>query len=143
MIAGFFTRFLFAILLLLPYSQGFFNFQGNQRQQQQQHHQNANPAEGFLSPHEERALSNQCPGYLCPDTEECVDSPSSCPCPFPGSQLKCSLPDGTFVCISKPATDNEDINRKYDDLSGNSKIKFNGVRDCGWVYEMAVKGFST
>ncbi|WLF78914.1 Long chronological lifespan protein 2 [Lodderomyces elongisporus] len=94
-------------------------------------HQNG----GSKSPqqHEEAMLNANCNTYLCPDTGICVDAPKFCPCPYPSSQLRCFLPDGRYVCISKPA--GYGIADKYNDPQTNFKIdaKDDNIRDCGWV----------
>lgn len=81
---------------------------------------------------EDQVLENSCGKYLCPDTLKCVKGPKDCPCPFPSSQMKCILPNGQHVCISKPAGS---FGGKYDDLEKNWKVdaKDDKVRDCGWV----------
>lgn len=77
-------------------------------------------------------LNIGCNQYLCADTLQCVEEPKLCPCPFPSSQLRCFLPNGNYLCISKPAGD---IASKYDDPTTNWKVdaKDDDVRDCGWV----------
>ncbi|KAK6456465.1 long chronological lifespan protein 2 [Scheffersomyces xylosifermentans] len=82
--------------------------------------------------YENLVLSTKCGKYLCPDTGICVEAPKFCPCPFPSSQLRCFLPDGRYLCISKPAGE---ISSKYEDSATNWKIdaKDDNVRDCGWV----------
>ncbi|ODV80129.1 long chronological lifespan protein 2 [Suhomyces tanzawaensis NRRL Y-17324] len=82
--------------------------------------------------HENAMLNGNCGRYLCPDTGICVDAPKFCPCPFPSSQLRCFLPDGRYLCISKPAGE---IAANYDDAATNWKVdaKDDNVRDCGWV----------
>ncbi|ODV63836.1 Lcl2p ASCRUDRAFT_73603 [Ascoidea rubescens DSM 1968] len=88
------------------------------------------------TPFEVEFLNSDCKGYLCPDTQACVDKPIDCPCPFPSSQLKCQLPDKkNFVCISKPAVNNEKLMALYDDPVKGPKQKHKGVRDCGWVIQ--------
>ncbi|EGW34091.1 uncharacterized protein SPAPADRAFT_59512 [Spathaspora passalidarum NRRL Y-27907] len=84
-------------------------------------------------------LNTRCEKYLCPDTGVCAKSPRFCPCPFPSSQLKCPLPNGNYICVSKPA--GEEIADKYSDPNTNWKIdaKNNDIRDCGWV-NRAYKG---
>ncbi|RCK62367.1 Long chronological lifespan protein 2 [Candida viswanathii] len=102
-----------------------FNHGGGGRQQQQ----------GVRNPqeYENRILTSQCNQYLCPDTGLCVESPKFCPCPYPSSQIRCFLPDGRYLCISKPA--GEGISDKYNDPKTNWKIdaKDDNIRDCGWV----------
>lgn len=95
--------------------------------QNQFHH-----GEGDRPSYEQKVLDSQCEKYLCPDTLECVSSPKKCPCPFPSSQMRCPLPNGDFVCISKPAGD---FDRRYDDPEKNYKVdaKNDEIRDCGWV----------
>jgi hypothetical protein len=84
--------------------------------------------------------TDDCKGYLCPDTKECVAKALDCPCPFPKSQLKCPLPDKkNFVCISKPATLDEKLIAIYDDPLKGPKAAIDGERDCGWVVK-AYKG---
>lgn len=82
--------------------------------------------------YEQRVLDSQCDKYLCPDTLECVANPKKCPCPFPSSQMRCPLPNGNYICISKPAGE---FGGKYDDPEKNYKIDANSdaIRDCGWV----------
>ncbi|KAH3679002.1 hypothetical protein WICPIJ_008743 [Wickerhamomyces pijperi] len=108
-----------------------FNFFNQHQHQQQQ------PKKTY----EEEFLNIDCKKYLCPDTQTCVKSPSDCPCPFPSSQLKCQLPgtEGKFVCISKPATNDQHLIQLYDDPSRGPKTAVKGLRDCGWVIE-AYKG---
>ncbi|CAH6721401.1 long chronological lifespan protein 2 [[Candida] jaroonii] len=79
-------------------------------------------------------LNLNCDSYLCPDTNTCVESPSHCPCPFPSSQLRCFLPNGNYLCISKP-------NGNGYDGQDNWKVdaKDDNIRDCGWV-SRAYKG---
>ncbi|RLV95392.1 Long chronological lifespan protein 2 [Spathaspora sp. JA1] len=88
---------------------------------------------------ENMLLNTRCEKYLCPDTGICAKTPGNCPCPFPSSQLRCSLPNGRYVCISKPA--GEGISNKYNDPKTNWKLdaKNNDIRDCGWV-DRAYKG---
>ncbi|PVH20872.1 hypothetical protein CXQ85_004382 [Candidozyma haemuli] len=95
--------------------------------QNQFHH-----GEGEQPSFEQKVLDSQCDKYLCPDTLECVASPKKCPCPFPSSQMRCPLPNGNYICISKPAGD---FGGKYDDPEKNFKVdaKSNDIRDCGWV----------
>lgn len=82
--------------------------------------------------YENNFLNTPCDGYLCPDTKICVEASKFCPCPYPSSQLRCFLPDGQYICISKPAGD---ISMKYDDPKTNWKVdaKDDNIRDCGWV----------
>lgn len=99
-----------------------FGGHGHHHQQQQQPQFNM----------EHEVLNSNCPKYLCKDTLACVDGPNQCPCPFPSSQLRCVLPDGAFICISKPAGD---ISLQYSDPNTNYMIdaQNDDVRDCGWV----------
>jgi hypothetical protein len=117
-------------LLLLSSSAQFFNpFSHHQQQQQQQR-----------VSFEDEFLNDKCDKYLCPDTKECVKSHLDCPCPFPKSQLKCILPDKkNYVCISKPATKDHEVNAIYDDPIKGPKASIQGLRDCGWVNK-AYKG---
>ncbi|CCD26055.2 Lcl2p NDAI_0G02780 [Naumovozyma dairenensis CBS 421] len=117
--SSFFLPF-FLIVSISPVV-GFFQFQQQQQQQ---------PIE--LS-YEERILNNDCDKYLCPDTLACVASKKDCPCPFPKSQLKCLISNERYVCISKPATHDEEMNAVYDDPVKGPKAAFDGMRDCGWV----------
>jgi hypothetical protein len=82
--------------------------------------------------YENAMLNARCDKYLCTDTGLCVDAPKFCPCPYPSSQLRCFLPDGKYLCISKPAGE---ISSKYNDPATNWKVdaKDDDVRDCGWV----------
>ncbi|SCU87135.1 LAFA_0E04940g1_1 [Lachancea sp. 'fantastica'] len=121
-------------LLLTSVSAFFFDF-GGQQQQQQQHQQN--PPISY----EEQVLNNGCGDYLCPDTLACVKKAQDCPCPFPKSQLRCELSNGQYICISKPATQDETLNSLYDDPVKGPKTRAKGLRDCGWV-EAAHKGSS-
>lgn len=79
---------------------------------------------------ENHQLNSGCDKYLCPDTSVCVDTPKHCPCPYPSSQLRCFLPNGNYMCISKPAGI-----EGYEDSRSNWKVdaKDDNVRDCGWV----------
>lgn len=118
----------FYVLLLTAASvanANFFNFFNQQQHQQQQ--QPKQPLD-----HENDVLNSQCGRYVCPDTLICVDGPSSCPCPYQSSQLRCLLPDGRYICVSKPAGDFGD---RYDDPDKNWKVDAHddNVRDCGWV----------
>lgn len=63
---------------------------------------------------------------------ECVSGPKDCACPFPSSQLRCILPNGEPLCISKPAGEFGGV---YDDERSNWKVdaRDDAVRDCGWV----------
>ncbi|QLG74530.1 hypothetical protein HG535_0G04130 [Zygotorulaspora mrakii] len=117
-----------ATLLVMQCAFGFlFNFNPNQQQQQQQ--QQAQPS------FEDIYLNNECNGYLCPDTMQCVSQPKDCPCPFPKSQLKCTLPNDRYICISKPATHDAALNEIYDDETRGSTAKKEEARDCGWVLD--------
>ncbi|KAK6204784.1 long chronological lifespan protein 2 [Scheffersomyces amazonensis] len=82
--------------------------------------------------YENGKLNTRCNRYLCEDTGICVDAPKFCPCPYPSSQLRCFLPDGRYLCISKPSGNHDG---KYDDPNSNWKVdaKDNNIRDCGWV----------
>lgn len=82
--------------------------------------------------YENEVLNANCDKYLCPGTSLCVDAPKFCPCPYPSSQLRCFLPDGRYLCISKPAGD---AAANYDDPRNNWKVdaKDDSIRDCGWV----------
>ncbi|SCV00176.1 LAME_0G08042g1_1 [Lachancea meyersii CBS 8951] len=117
-------------LLLTSVSGFFFDFNQNGHQQHQQ-----NPPASY----EEQVLNNACGDYLCPDTLACVKNSWECPCPFPKSQLRCELPKGQYICISKPATQDEALNALYDDPAKGPRIRSSGLRDCGWV-ENAYKG---
>lgn len=119
----------FHVLLLANAVSGFlFNFNPNHQQEQQ-------APQSF----EDRYLNAECSGYLCPDTLECVSHAKDCPCPFPGSQLKCILPNDRYICISKPATHDDKLNQIYDDPVKGPKARNKGVRDCSWVSD-AYKG---
>ena len=120
------------ILLCLSSSVSGFFFDFNQRGQQESQQQPS-------IPYEERVLNNECPEFLCPDTLACVKSAQDCPCPFPKSQLRCTLPDGQYVCISKPATHDAGLNGIYDNPEKGPKARNKGLRDCGWV-ENVYKG---
>lgn len=82
--------------------------------------------------YENNVLNADCNKHVCPDTLACVATPQECPCPFPLLQLRCVLPDGEFVCISKPAGK---ASLQYDDPQTNWKVdaKSDKIRDCGWV----------
>ncbi|CUM68508.1 uncharacterized protein PRCAT00006234001 [Priceomyces carsonii] len=88
--------------------------------------------------YENSVLNAACDKFVCPETSICVDEPKFCPCPFPSSQLRCFLPNGQHICISKPAGE---ISANYRDPKTNWKIdaKDDDIRDCGWV-NRAVKG---
>lgn len=95
---------------MIPLTNAFFFDPFNQFQQQQQPQQKQ-------FDYQSEQLNNDCNKYLCPETFHCVDKPLDCPCPFPDSQLKCTLPDkSNFVCISK-----------------SEKKEGVEVRDCEWV----------
>lgn len=118
-------KYLLIIAVLASTSSAFifdFNRGGQQQQQQQQQ-----------ASYEDVVLNNACSKYLCPDTLACVSGPEECPCPFPKSQLRCTLPDGQYICISKPATHDSKLNGIYDDPIKGPKAKNKGLRDCGWV----------
>lgn len=102
----------------------FFNGQFGHHQQQQQQQQQVSL--------EDMAQQSNCNKYLCPDTLLCVSGPKECPCPYQTSQLRCVLPNGEYLCISKPFGDFGD---KYDDPKKNWKVdaQDDNVRDCGWV----------
>lgn len=105
-----------------------FDFLHNQNQQQ--------PQRESL---EQQIFASGCANYLCPDTLECEASPQKCPCLFPSSQLRCVLPNGEYLCISKPAGA---FDGKYDDPKLNWKVdaKDDNVRDCGWITRTYKKG---
>lgn len=111
-----------ALALLSAASANLFDFLQNQYEQQEEHKPSF----------EEVVLLSGCTKYVCPDTNTCVAGPKDCPCPFPSSQLRCPLPNGEYICISKPAGDFEG---KYDDAAKNFLVdaKSDDVRDCGWV----------
>lgn len=120
------------VLVLLPFTMAFLDFFQNhfkQQQQQQQHQGIHRSPEDF----ENVNLNARCDRFLCPDTGICVDTPKSCPCPFPLSQLRCVLPNGNYLCISKPAGD--EFYHDYENPATNWKMdaKNDNVRDCGWV----------
>lgn len=116
-------KYLYALTLLAVASANLFDFIQNQF-----HHQQPEGGNSF----EQQVLESKCAKYLCPNTMECVSSPKDCSCPFPSSQLRCILPNGEPLCISKPAGDFGGV---YDDLKSNWKAdaKDDNVRDCGWV----------
>lgn len=101
---------------------GLFDFLQNQFQQQPEFQQN----------YEVERLNSDCGGYICPESLVCVNDARNCPCPYPSSQLRCVLPNGQHVCISKPAGE---VSGLYDDPQSNWKVdaKDDNVRDCGWV----------
>lgn len=107
-----------------------FFFDGHHQQQQQQGHNDQD-----AMTYQQRFLDNGCPHYLCPETLACVKKESDCPCPFPNSQLKCQLPNGRRVCISKPATHDAALNDIYDDPVKGPMQRTDGLRDCGWVLD--------
>ncbi|AET39339.1 Lcl2p Ecym_4275 [Eremothecium cymbalariae DBVPG len=118
------------LVLLSPIQAFFFDF-GHGQQQQQEAQTNVG--------YEDAILNQECATYVCPVTRECVPNPAACPCPYPKTQMKCVLPNGQFVCISKPATHDEQLNQVYDDPVKGPKARNKGVRDCGWV-QSAYKG---
>lgn len=122
------------LLSLTLVSADFFNFFNQGQQQQHQPDGRLDTPQEF----EEASLNTRCERYLCTDTGICVDGPQHCPCPYPSSQLRCVLPKGKFICISKPAGE---ISSKYDDSASNWKVDAgdDNVRDCGWV-KRAYKG---
>lgn len=115
--------FLFIIQLAVA---NFFDF--FHQEQRQPEGRNNNPFD-----YEQHVLQTHCDKYLCPDTLICVEAPKFCPCKYPSSQLRCFLPDGRYLCISKPS--GEEFGDKYNDPQLNWKIdaKDDNVRDCGWV----------
>lgn len=121
---------LICILSLTSFAFGFFN---DFFKHQFQHHQQ--PHGMFQTPedYENQFLNAKCDRYLCPDSGICVDAPKLCPCPYPSSQIRCFLPNGNHLCISKPAGD--EFIHIYDDPKTNWKVdaKDDNVRDCGWV----------
>ncbi|CCK71281.1 Lcl2p KNAG_0G02230 [Huiozyma naganishii CBS 8797] len=121
----------FFMTLLWGVSTAFmFDFHHQQRQQQQQQQEQQRS-------YEDRVLDNECPNYLCPDTLQCVKEKKDCPCPFSKSQLKCELPNGDYLCISKPATHDQKLNEQYDDSKKGPQFKAgNGIRDCGWILDV-------
>lgn len=67
----------------------------------------------------------QCSQYLCPDTLDCVGTPSACPCPNE-QDIKCLIPDAldkagaTVMCV-RGNTECEEVNRlmkKYNKWRG-------------------------
>ncbi|AGO13935.1 AaceriAGR072Wp [[Ashbya] aceris (nom. inval.)] len=117
-------------LLAMPVQSFFFDFGGHQAQQQ---------AQQQTTSYEDSVLNSECKDYVCPQTQECVQGPEACPCPFPRSQLRCVLPNKHVVCISKPATNDKKLNDVYDDPVKGPRARNKGLRDCGWV-EAAYKG---
>ncbi|KAF7581233.1 hypothetical protein FOB63_003870 [Clavispora lusitaniae] len=116
-------RILYLLVLCGAVSASIFNFMHDQYQHQEPRHEVS---------FEQRVLESNCDKYLCPGTLECVARPQDCPCPYPSSQMRCVLPNGDPLCISKPTGD---YNGKYDDPAKNWKVdaKDDNVRDCGWV----------
>ncbi|EGV66868.1 hypothetical protein CANTEDRAFT_112373 [Yamadazyma tenuis ATCC 10573] len=114
------------LTLVLVVQANFFDFVQNQ------FHTNNQGAPAPAGTFEMGVLNSNCKDYLCPETQTCVQGPRSCPCPFPSSQLRCVLPDGNYICISKPAGD---FSVRYKDPQTNWKIDANDdtIRDCGWV----------
>lgn len=112
----------YLLSLVLTVHGGLFDFFQNQFQQQQER-----PAD-----FEADRLNSGCSGYICPDSLVCVNDAKSCPCPYPSSQLRCLLPNGQHICISKPAGE---VSGLYDDIQTNWKVdaKDDNIRDCGWV----------
>lgn len=113
-----------ALLVVLAFpsivAAGIFEFLNNQFQH-----------DGHVQSIEEKILTSDCLGYMCADTFACVKGPADCPCQFPSSQLKCVLPEGGYICISKPAGD---FNGRYDgDKAALVDAKDDTIRDCGWV----------
>lgn len=115
------------VFLFIFGANGFFNFNFNQGQEQ--HHEEQS--------YEQQVLNNDCKEFVCASTKQCVKNPVDCDCPFPQSQLKCVYPGGkSYVCISKPAVNNEKLQKVYDDPVQGPKAKNKGVRDCGWVSDV-------
>ncbi|KAI5962574.1 LCL2 [Candida pseudojiufengensis] len=127
----------FQLIAISLVSANLFDFINNQfgGNNQRQNQGVKNPQE-----YESMMLNQKCDHYLCPDTGICVQAPKFCPCPYPSSQLRCFLPDGKYICISKPA--GEGISDRYNDINTNFKIdaKDDNIRDCGWV-NRAWRGF--
>lgn len=119
---------LILLSLTVPCQANLFDFIQNQFH----HGSQANRESNF----EIDTLNQNCNKYLCQDTLQCVDEPKLCPCPFPSSQLRCFLPNGNYICISKPADSDE-----YNDPQNNWRVdaKDDNIRDCGWV-SRAYKG---
>lgn len=115
------------LLAVTMVSANLFDFIQNQFHGGQQQAQRQTPDE-----YESSVLNSRCAQYLCPDTSICVESAKFCPCPYPSSQLRCFLPNGRYVCISKPAGE---VSSNYNDPKSNWKIdaKDDDIRDCGWV----------
>ena len=110
------------LLFVAGVSANFFDFF------QQQFHGEA-PQDTSPEEFEANLLNDGCGKYFCPDTRTCVETPNDCPCPYPSSQLRCVLPNGEYLCISKPAGD---ISQLYLDPETNWKLDAGGdVRDCG------------
>ncbi|SGZ49823.1 CIC11C00000002772 [Sungouiella intermedia] len=116
-------KFIYTSMLLALVSANLFDFFQNQFNQQKQ---------DSAVDIEQKILESKCSKYLCPGTLECVTGPKDCSCPFPSSQMRCILPNGEPLCISKPAGD---FDGKYDDPNNNWKVdaKKDDIRDCGWV----------
>lgn len=99
MLANNYKPILFTLFIVCTPANAFMEHFFHQQQQQQQHHQEPS--------YQDRVFGKDCNQYLCPDTLQCVRTPSECPCPFPDSQIKCVLPtvekggENTYVCISK------------------------------------------
>lgn len=121
------------LLFTAPVAANFFNFFGGH---QQQHQQQPLGSVNSAHEHENVVLNLKCNGYVCPDTGMCVNGPSECPCPYPGSQLRCPLENGDYLCVLKPPIENV-----YDDDATNWQVDAgdNEIRDCGWV-KRAFKG---
>lgn len=116
-------KLLYTYILLGVAFAGLFNFMQDQFHHQENHNRVS---------YEQRVLDSQCDKYVCPGTLECVGHPQDCPCPYPSSQMRCILPNGQPLCISKPSGDQDG---KYDDPAKNFKLdaKDDSVRDCGWA----------
>lgn len=111
---------------------GFFFDSGHQNRQQQQQQQQQRDVGSY----QQMFLDNDCPHYLCPQTLDCVRQKSYCACPFPNSQLKCNLPNGQVICISKPATHDPTLVEIYDDPVMGPAQRTEGFRDCGWILDV-------
>ncbi|CDO96278.1 unnamed protein product [Kluyveromyces dobzhanskii CBS 2104] len=107
----------------------FFDSGHHQQQQQQQQQRDGNS-------YQQRFFDINCPHYVCPGTLECVRKQSDCSCPYPNSQLKCNLPNGQAICISKPATHDARLSDIYDDPVKGPAQRTDGLRDCGWVLDV-------
>lgn len=97
-------------------TEAFFDQFFQQQQQQGQHRRG-----GGDVAYDERFYRKECQGYICPDTLSCVKRPVDCPCPFPDSQIKCTIPGSkkgsdTYVCISKGERDCKFVNNAYKGL---------------------------